>query len=70
LGEEGKEKRMRVKNIEMHYICVGRGHNDMYWKLLNNGGWEERGMEKYQGVELTKIKYIHSWDTLRNAFEH
>jgi hypothetical protein len=23
-----------------------------------------------EGVELIKVKYIHSWDTLRNPFEH
>jgi hypothetical protein len=29
---------------------------------LNNGGWREGVKE----VELTKVKHIHSWDTLRN----
>jgi hypothetical protein len=28
-GEEGREKRRRVNHIEMHYICAGRGHNDL-----------------------------------------
>jgi hypothetical protein len=28
--EEGKEKKMIVNNIEMRYICAGRGHDDMY----------------------------------------
>jgi hypothetical protein len=26
-GKKGKEKKMIVSNIEMHYICEGRGHN-------------------------------------------
>jgi hypothetical protein len=43
LGEEGKERRMIANNIEILHICTGRGHNDMYLKLLNNGGWEGRG---------------------------
>jgi hypothetical protein len=30
LGEEGKEKRMLVNDIKMHYICASKGHNDMY----------------------------------------
>jgi hypothetical protein len=28
-GGKGKEND-RVNNIKMHYICAGRGHNDMY----------------------------------------
>jgi hypothetical protein len=27
---EGKKKNDRVNNIEIHYICAGRGHNDRY----------------------------------------
>jgi hypothetical protein len=30
LREEGKEKRMLVNNIKMHYICAGRGYNNVY----------------------------------------
>jgi hypothetical protein len=40
--EEGKEKRMIVNNMEMDYICAGRGYGDVYSKLLNNGGVEGR----------------------------
>jgi hypothetical protein len=31
-----------VNNIEILHIFAGKGHNNMYWKLLNNGRWEER----------------------------
>jgi hypothetical protein len=27
---KGKENDKRVNNIEIHCICVGRGHNNMY----------------------------------------
>jgi hypothetical protein len=30
LGEERKENRMIVNDIEIHYICADRGYNDMY----------------------------------------
>jgi hypothetical protein len=50
----------------MHWSSAGRGHNDTYGKLLNNGVWEARGKGEYQ----TKVKYIHSWKTLSNLFEH
>jgi hypothetical protein len=35
---------MIVNNIEMHYTWAGRKHNNMYQKLLTNGGRE--GKEK------------------------
>jgi hypothetical protein len=65
-----KEKRMIVNNNKMQYISAGRGHNDMYWKLLNNEGGRDGVRESNTGVELTKMKYIHNWDTSRNPFEH
>jgi hypothetical protein len=27
-----------INNIVIHNICEGRGYNNMYWKLLKNGG--------------------------------
>jgi hypothetical protein len=42
----------------------------MYWKLLNNEGGRDGVRESNTGVELTKMKYIHNWDTSRNPFEH
>jgi hypothetical protein len=38
--------------------------------VLNNGVGREGVRESKEGVELTKEKYTHSWDTLRNPFEH
>jgi hypothetical protein len=32
------------------------------------GGEEEEWVT--ERVELTKVKHIHNWDTLRNPFEH
>jgi hypothetical protein len=29
-GGKGKENGGRVNNIEIHYICAGRGYNHMY----------------------------------------
>jgi hypothetical protein len=29
-GKRENEERMIVNNIEMYYICAGRGHNNMY----------------------------------------
>jgi hypothetical protein len=57
-------------NIEMHYVSTGRGHNDMYWKLLNNGGWEWRVMESNRGVELIKVSIFTArmhWETPVNV---
>jgi hypothetical protein len=34
---------MTDNNIEIHYICAGRGHKDVYQKLLNNGGAGGKG---------------------------
>jgi hypothetical protein len=34
---------MIVNSIKIHYTCAGIGSNNMYWKPLNNGGWEGRG---------------------------
>jgi hypothetical protein len=45
-GGKGKEND-RVNNIEMHYICEGRGYSKVHRKLLNNGGWEVKGKEEY-----------------------
>jgi hypothetical protein len=67
-GKEGKEKRLIVNSTEILHICADRGHNDMYWKLPNNGEWE--GRVKGEGVEPAKVKHIHSWDTLGNPFGH
>jgi hypothetical protein len=33
-------------------------------------GGRERVRESNGSVEWTKVTYIHSWDTLRNTFEH
>jgi hypothetical protein len=31
----------------------------------------KKGEEKItEGAEMTKVKHIHSWDTLRNPSEH
>jgi hypothetical protein len=51
----------------MHYICDVR-----IYKLLNNGGWEGRyeGERAMEGAELTKVKYTHRRDTVRNSCEH
>jgi hypothetical protein len=39
--------------------------------LLKNRWWEVKGSGRViKGVEQTKVKYIHSRDTLRNPFEH
>jgi hypothetical protein len=42
-GGKGKQKDKRINNIKIHNICADAIYNDMYWKLLNNGGWEETG---------------------------
>jgi hypothetical protein len=64
----GKGEDNEINNIEIHSICAGRGFNNMYFKLLTNGGGKEgRVME---GVVLIKVKYRHSRDTSRNSFEH
>jgi hypothetical protein len=34
------------------------------------GGGRGGVRESNEGVEQTKVKYIHSGDTLRNPFEH
>jgi hypothetical protein len=39
-GKKGKEKKKNVNNTKTHHICA---YKDVYWKLLNNGGWEGRG---------------------------
>jgi hypothetical protein len=36
--EGGKGKEWYRVDIEMHCICADRGHKDVDWKLLNNGG--------------------------------
>jgi hypothetical protein len=38
MGEEGEKKNDRVNNSEIHCICVGRRHNEIHQKLLNNRG--------------------------------
>jgi hypothetical protein len=38
---------------------------------LKNGGWEIKAKGRVmERVELTKVKYTHSGDSLRNPFEH
>jgi hypothetical protein len=45
LGRKWKKKRMiESQNIKIHYACAG-GYNDMYGKLLNNGGMGRKNME-------------------------
>jgi hypothetical protein len=34
------------------------------------GVQEGRVRRETEGVELTKVKYTHIWDTSRNPFEH
>jgi hypothetical protein len=64
----GKGKDNEINNIEIHSICAGRGFNNMYFKLLTNGGGKEgRVMEE---VVLIKVKYSHSRGTSRNPSEH
>jgi hypothetical protein len=36
-GSWGRRERKRINNILIYYIYTGRGYNDMYGKLLNNG---------------------------------
>jgi hypothetical protein len=56
---------MIVNNIEMRYICAGRGHDDMYWELPNySGGGRERVRESNrrdwteQGKVYSQLGYI------------
>jgi hypothetical protein len=41
--------------------CEGRGYQDVYWKLVKNGGWKVKGKgREMEGVERNKVKYTHS----------
>jgi hypothetical protein len=49
LGRGGKGKENGSQQSQILHICTGRGQNDMYWKLLNNGGGREGMREDNRG---------------------
>jgi hypothetical protein len=56
-GTQGRRDRKRewqsISSVVKHHICEGGGGNDVYWKLLKNGGREREG-EQREGVTLER----------------
>jgi hypothetical protein len=60
LSKEGKEKRKIVNSIEI-YLCKQRTRQYVLKADDNGRGGRERGRVSNRGVELTEVRYIHSW---------
>jgi hypothetical protein len=72
LGERGKGKESdRASIISQNITSVKVDNKGCVLKAVGKWGMggKEEGKEM-EGFEQTKVKYIHSRDTLRNPFEH
>jgi hypothetical protein len=53
---------MTVNNIKIHWLCVWRWYNEMYWVLLYTRTIEEVG-------NPIKVQNLHAWTITRNPFK-